>query len=198
METGSTHLRNREGPGPGGCQTFPPGAHGPPRASLLSLLRIFRPSSWAEPGLHGEGVSMTAKKGGGSESLAQSPRGANDDQPQDAHGPQHTTHGRLTAGDDSGTRAATPGRAAANPAAFCPCPDCGRELGHDRATLATMDWRDERIRALEAELAALEKGAVEGSWRARAEKAEARVKELEDRFALEEEANAELRGEDSR
>jgi len=124
--------------------------------------------------------------------------GSHDDQLQDAHGPQHTTHGRLTAGDDSGTRAATPGRAAANPAAFCPCPDCGRELGHDRATLATMDWRDERIRALEAELAALEKGAVEGSWRARAEKAEARVKELEDRFALEEEANAELRGEDSR
>ena len=39
---------------------------------------------------------------------------------------------------------------------------------------------------------------MEGSWRARAEKAEARVKELEDRFALEEEANAELRGEDSR
>src|SRR3990170_1079260 len=37
----------------------------------------------------------------------------------------------------------------------------------------------ETIRPLEAELAALEKEAVEGSWRARAEKAEARVKVLE-------------------
>jgi len=37
-----------------------------------------------------------------------------------------------------------------------------------------------KVRALEAELAALEKGAVEGSWRARAEKVEARVKEFKD------------------
>ena len=42
----------------------------------------------------------------------------------------------------------------------------------------TQTRHDERIRALDAELAALEKGAVEGSWRFRAEAAEARVKEL--------------------
>ena len=36
----------------------------------------------------------------------------------------------------------------------------------------------ERIRALEAELAALEKEAVEGSWRARAEKAEAELADM--------------------
>ena len=36
---------------------------------------------------------------------------------------------------------------------------------------------DERIRELEAELEALRKEAIKGSWRARAERAEARVKD---------------------
>ena len=40
----------------------------------------------------------------------------------------------------------------------------------------------ERIRALDAELAALEKGAVEGSWRARAEKAEAALHDEHERY----------------
>src|SRR3990167_10744823 len=143
METGSTHLRNREGPGPGGCQTFPPGAHGPPRASLLSLLRIFRPSSWAEPGLHGEGVSMTVKKGGGSES------GSGDEvapvATESGYAPAHT---------------------AATPAALIICPDPDHYTGQ-AIGIASHRWHDDLIRALEAELAALRKEAVKGSWRFR-------------------------------
>src|SRR3990172_8685230 len=152
METGPTHLRNREGPGPGGCQTFPPGAHGPPRASLLSLLRIFRPSSWAEPGLHGEGVSMTVKKGGGSES------GSGDEvapvATESGYAPAHT---------------------AANPAA--PVYWHRQILGDwhgDRASCVLCHLIEE-LRVFKAELAALRKEAVKGSWRFRAEKAEAEL-----------------------
>ena len=135
-------------------------------------------------------------KGGGRES------DSHDDQPQDAHGPQHTTHGRLMAGDDSGTRAATPGRAAANPAAFC---NCNPGSGDVHAIFCPAG----RIRALEAELLGQRPAfgmaiSREGFEKRRAEKAEsdgrllgkmldaqneklqkaeARVKELELKFA---------------
>ena len=95
----------------------------------------------------------------------------------------------------SGVAAANP--AAANPART-PVYWHRQILGDwhgDRASCVLCHLIEE-LRAFKAELAALRKEAVKGSWRFRAEEAEARVKELEDRFALEEEANGELRGED--
>jgi len=135
-------------------------------------------------------------KGGGRES------DSHDDQPQDAHGPQHTTHGRLMAGDDSGTRAATPGRAAANPAAFCNCnPGSGdvhaifcpagriraleAELLGQRPALGMAISREgfEKRRAEKAESDGRLLGKMLDAQNEKLQKAEARVKELELKFA---------------
>ena len=88
---------------------------------------------------------MTRKKGGGRESGEAIP-------PEGESGTVSPLTGRTAS-------------AAANPAA---CPFCGSNEGivlHD-------GHLHERIRELEAELEALRKEAVEGSWRARAERAE--------------------------
>ena len=118
---------------------------------------------------------MTVKKGGG-----------------------HESGGRETRPAETGPRGERQDRSAANPAARTPVYWHRQILGDwhgDRASCVLCHLIEE-LRAFKAELAALRKEAVKGSWRFRAEEAEARVKELEDRFALEEEANGELRGED--
>jgi len=114
---------------------------------------------------------MTRKKGGGRESGAAETRAS------------PTQKGRTDP-----AQSALP--AAANPAAFCANEGCGRpRLEAPGVKLCAVcriaylsGYRDHniermvpKVRTLEAELAALEKEAVEGAWRARAEKAEAEL-----------------------